>query len=407
MKFEYKAKTKKGSLQTGNVEASSRAAGLEILQNNNLTVLSLKEKGGSESLFEFDLASLLPVPPKELVIFSRSLASLFDAGVPLVEAIRILSQETLNKQLSEVLQIVANDIDGGLPFSKAIEQHPRAFSNFYTSMIKTGEVSGSLQETLIFLADHLEKEFGLKKKIKSALAYPAFIIGVFVIVGLVIFVFVLPQLLSTLEQISGGNLPLFTRVLSSISGFMVQWFWAIIVLLLGLIGGLVYGLKTPQGIAIWHEIQLKLPVFGPLFRKIYQARFAENLSTLVKSGLPILEALHIVADVVDNTVYSKIINEVAEKVKTGKTIESVLRQYPEQFSPLLVQMVAVGEKSGKLDSILQKIAEFFQQEVEYMVATLSSLIEPLLIVVLGIGVGLMVGAVLIPMYSVITSAGSL
>src|SRR3989344_808103 len=406
MKFEYKAKGPKGGLQSGVVEASNRAGALEILQDNKLTVLSLKEKTGS-GMLDFDLAALFTTPPKELVIFSRSLSSLFEAGVPLVESIRILGEETMNLPFRRVLLTVANDIDGGLPFSKAIAQHPKTFSNFYVSMIRTGEVSGGLQETLLFLADHLAKEYSLKKKIKSALTYPAFIVSVFVIVGLVIFVFVLPQLLNTLEQISGGELPLFTRILAAVSGFVVDWLWLILVILVGGAGSLLYAVKTPQGLRAWHEIQLQLPVFGQLFKKVYQARFAENLATLVRSGLPILEALQIVADVVDNKVYSEIVEDVASKVKTGKSIESALRQYPVQFSPLLTQMVAVGEKSGKLDSILQKIADFFQQEVENTVATLSSLIEPMLIVVLGVGVGLMVGAVLIPMYSVITNVGAL
>lgn len=404
MKFYYKARTQGGEIQSGNVEASSRTAALEVLQRHNLVVIALKEQGGGDFLAkEIFLAGA--VRPKEVVLFSRSLASLFDAGVPLVESIRILADQSVNTHFQKVLLEIASDVDGGLSFSRTLGQHPSVFSQFYVNMVKTGEVSGNLQKTLTYLAEYLEKDYNLRAKIRSALTYPAFIVGVFLAVGIIMLLFVIPRLGTALKQMvpDPSRLPAITKIVFALSDFVLQWWWIFIFGLIILIVGAIIYARLPEGRRLWHEWQLKLPIFGALLQKIYQARFAENLSTLIRGGLPIIQSLKITAEVVGNVRYTEIINEVAEQVKTGTTIESVLARYPDYFSAMVTQMVSVGEKSGKLEEILRKTSGFYQGEVDRTVDNLTSLIEPIMIIILGAGVGLVIAAIIIPMYSIVTS----
>jgi type IV pilus assembly protein PilC len=401
--FNYKARTKKGKLQSGTVEAANQTAALEVLRGNDLIVINL-EPARPASFWTKDLEILARISDKDIVFFSRALSSLFDAGVPLVESIRALSEQTPSVKLAQVLEELASDVEGGMTFSKALAGHPKVFNQFYVAMVRSGEVSGNLQQVLAFLAEHLEKEANLKSKIRAALTYPAFVISVFFVVGIIMFAFVIPRLADVLQQMSTGTLPLPSRMLIALSDLSVQFLGLILVVLAGGLGALVYWLRTEQGQLWWDRWQLKLPIFGKLFQKVYQARFAQSLATLIEGGLPILEAINITSDVIGNSVYQSILSEVVEHVKGGGSIEAVLATKKE-FNPLLVQMVAVGERSGKLGEVLKKVGSFFQSEVDAAVDNLASLIEPILIVVLGIGVGFLVAAVIIPIYSVITSIG--
>ncbi len=400
MLFKYRAKNSQGQMQYGTVEASTQDMALTVLQRHNLIPLSIEEVK-QEGILSKQI-TLGGVKGKDLVIFSRSLAALFDAGVPLVEALRTLAEQNTNLKFKEIISQIAEDVNSGLTFSKALAQHKKVFSQFYISMIKIGEVSGNLQNTLSYLSEYLEKEFNLQSKIRAALAYPAFIIGVFIIVGFVMFFFVIPQLTKIIANLSQENLPFFTKLLLSISNPSPTMMFTVLAIILGGLGFLIYFLRTTEGKKIWHQTQLKLPIFGKLFKNIYQARFCENLSTLIKGGLPILQGLKITGDVVGNIVYQEIIEDVAKAVKIGNTIESVLSK-KEEFDPLIVEMIAVGERSGKLESILKKTAEFYSMEIDRTVTNLSSLIEPILIVILGIGVFFILAAILVPMYSAMTS----
>ncbi len=400
MLFKYRAKNSQGQMQYGTVEASTQDMALTVLQRHNLIPLSIEEVK-QEGILSKQI-TLGGVKGKDLVIFSRSLAALFDAGVPLVEALRTLAEQNTNLKFKEIISQIAEDVNSGLAFSKALAQHKKVFSQFYISMIKTGEVSGNLQNTLSYLSEYLEKEFNLQSKIRAALAYPAFIIGVFIIVGFVMFFFVIPNLTKIIATLPQENLPFFTKLLLSISNSSATMMFTVLAIILGGLGFLIYFLRTTEGKKIWHQTQLKLPIFGKLFKNIYQARFCENLSTLIKGGLPILQGLKITGDVVGNIVYQEIIEDVAKAVKIGNTIESVLSK-KEEFDPLIVEMIAVGERSGKLESILKKTAEFYSMEIDRTVTKLSSLIEPILIVILGIGVFFLLAAILVPMYSAMTS----
>lgn len=378
---------------------------MEVLQNYELIVTSLTPATPA-SIFEKDIELFSRVSGRDIVFFTRSLSTLIDAGVPLVESIRALSEQTSNLKLSDILHELASDIEGGMTFSKALERHPKIFNEFFVAMVRSGEVSGNLQGTLVFLADYFEKEYDLRQKIRAALTYPAFVVGVFLIVGVIMMVWVMPQLAGVLTQITSlEKLPATSRWLIALSDLGPLFWLGVFAVILAGIGGLIYWVRqTEEGLRWWHRWQLKLPVFGELFSKIYQTRFAQNLSTLIKGGVPILEAINITSDVIGNKVYQDILSQLSEEVRGGGQMEKVLSGR-EEFSPILVQMISVGERSGKLEEVMRKIGDFFQKQVDNTVTNLTSLIEPILIVLLGIGVAILVASVIIPIYTVITSIG--
>lgn len=398
MEFIYQARTSEGKLQSGTVQASTRQAALDVLKRHTLAIIFLEENKGASVFFK--AIKWERVNARELVAFSRSFASLFDAGVPLVEGLRILADQTTNKYFRRVILDVMDNIDAGLKLSQGLAKYPNVFSEFYRNMVKSGETSGSLQKILLYLADYTERQYVLQSNIRSALLYPIFIIFVFIIVFLIMMVYVIPSLSSVLSQIGSGELPLITRVVLSLSGFTVDWFIVILILIFGSFGWLVYYLRTDLGRLTWDRFSLKLPVFGNIFKTIYQARFADTLSTLVRGGVSIIEAMQITADVVGNSVYRGLIIKITEEVKAGNTIESVVKAH-EEFSPLVAQMIAVGERSGKLEEILNKLAVFMESEVDRTIKGLVPLLEPMLIVVLGVGVGMLVSAIILPIYSII------
>ena len=401
MQFNYKARTKEGKLQGGVIEAASRQSALEVLQRHQLTALSLDAVKSGFS-FSYDIKVFSGVGRKDLVGFFRSFSSLFEAGVPIVEGLRILADQTENKNFRVIIIDVVDKVDGGMKLSQAISHYPNIFSEFHINMIKAGESSGALQKTLLYLADYTEREYQLRANVRNAMLYPAFIITVFITVFFIMMVFVVPRLAVILGQLVGKDkLPFITRALLAVSKFTNDWIIAIVLLLVGGIGFAVYYLKTPQGKEWWDDFQLRVPIFKNIFRQIYQTRFADNLSTLIAGGIPIIEAIAITANIVNNKTYQRLIYKIGEEVKAGNSIESVVR-FHEEFSPFLVQMIAVGKRSGKLEDSLAKVAGFFQKEVDRSVAGLTTLIEPLLIVVMGVGVGFLVASIMIPIYSVIS-----
>lgn len=403
MRFTYRARNKRGKLQTGVVDASSYQAALDVLHRNRLTTFYLAEdKGGISLLNDIKFSG---VKGKDLVAFFRSFSSLFEAGVPLVEGFYILADQTENNYFRTIILELADDVDGGMKLSQAMGRYPDAFSDFFVNMVKAGETSGALEKTLAHLAEYTEREYQLRASIRNALIYPVFIIVVFVAVFLTMMVFVVPRLTQVFLQIGGTDrLPFLTRMLISVSQFTGQWILAILILLGGGVGAGGYYLRLPQGKEWWSRLQLRLPFFKKIFKQIYQTRLADNLAMLVRGGIPIIEALEICADVVGNRVYAKLIRKIGEEVKAGNTIESVV-ETREEFSPYLVEMIAVGERSGKLDKVLQKVADFYQKDNDRAITALTTLIEPLLIIVLGAGVGLLVAGIIIPIYTVVSNVG--
>jgi type IV pilus assembly protein PilC len=397
MKFKYQAKNEKGEMQSGTAEASNEAAAIKILQTHRLVVVSIVPMMEVSALFR-SVKFLQKVPGKDLVIFSRQLATLIEAKITLLEALKTLHKQTNNAFFKEKIFEIANDIEGGRSLSFALAKHPKVFSEFYVNLIKAGEVSGNLQESLTYLAEHVEKQYDLENKIKGAMAYPAFIMLAFFAVGIIVMVYVIPQLTAIIEE-TGQELPITTRILIASSHFLRYYGWILIIFGITMGIGTKRYISTPEGKMNWDKIKLKLPVMGELLRKIALVRFSENLSTLVKGGVPIVRSLQITGSVVGNEVFKNLIFKTAERVKSGTSIAKSLEESPE-VPLIVVQMISIGERSGKLDSILDNIARFYTREVNNVVDNLSTLIEPVLIVMMGIGVGIMVSAILLPIYNI-------
>lgn len=402
MQFNYQARTKEGEIQTGTVEAGSREAAIKTLQRHELAVIFL-EPIKAAPFYARSLKIFQRVKTKELVMFYRQLAILFEANIPLLSALRTVGEQIKNPYLGDVLFEVETDIRGGESLSSALSKHKKVFPSFYVNVIESGEVSGRLEEVLKYLADHAEREFNLKSKVKGALTYPAFILSAFVIIAALLMIYVVPQLTAVLVE-TGAELPMTTKILIGMSDFLRNWIWLLIILVAGSIFGLSYFIKTNQGREIWDRFKLRIPVLGSLFRKVCIARFSENFSTLLKGGLPILKALKVSGQVVGNRVYSHLIERAAEEVKKGGSISSVFERDKRSFPPTVVQMVKVGEKAARLDYILERLAIFYQGEIDRTVDALTQLIEPFLIMALGAGVAFLVASILLPIYN-ITSGG--
>lgn len=398
MRFNYQARTKEGETQTGTIEAGNREAAIETLQSYGLVVVFL-EKVSEIPFYARSLRFLQRIKAKELVIFYRELAILFEADVSPLESLKILGEQTKNPLFKELIFQLEEDVKGGEALSQAMSKHPKAFSSFYVNVVKAGEATGKLHDILKYLADHAEKEYNLMQKVRGAFVYPIAILSLFVVVAVLMMIYVMPQLASMLEEL-GQELPLTTKILIATSGFLRKWIWLVVLVIIALIIALIRFIKTEKGRYIFDVFKLKIPIFKSLFQKIYLARFSESLKTLLIGGIPILKALDITGTVIANKVYEKIIKEAREKVKGGEHISSALSAYPREVTPMVSQMVAVGEKTAQLSSILEKIALFYQQEVDRMVANMTQLIEPIMILILGAGVGFLVSSILMPIYNI-------
>ncbi len=398
MKFNYLARSRKGESQTGVIEASSEDAALNALQQKGLVVVKLKS--AEKISFAFKRIQFLDrVKSKDVYVFFRQLSILVEANVPLVQSLRALSQQVKGAYFKETLFNIANDVDGGTSLSKAFSKYPKIFSAFSVNLIKSGEVSGRLSESLNYLADYLEKQYYLMTKVRGAMFYPAFILFTFTVIGILVMTMVMPNLTAILLE-SGQELPWTTNVIIALSNFIRGWWW---LLLASFIGGVVVMYQTIQtkaGRYIWDRTKLKVPIFGSILRKTSLSQFADSLSALVKGGVSIIKALDIAGQVANNVIYKKIIFTARDEVKVGKSLSSVLERY-EEFTPLFIQMARTGERTGKLESILGKLSTFYNKEVDSVVENLSKLLEPILLIFLAIGVAILVMAVFMPIYNLV------
>lgn len=396
MQFSYQVRTGRGEVQSGIIEASSKEAAFEGLKSRGLYVTSLEQY--NVPIYAKRIAFLGGVPKKEVVAFSRQLAIMLKSKVPLVEVLHTLSRQTRNKNLQDNILGIAQEIEGGIPLSKALGNYPKVFSVFYVNMIKSGEATGKLTEVFLYLADYLEKDYKFRGKIVGAMIYPAFIFVLFIAVAVVMLTVVIPQLTVILKE-SGQDLPFITKVVVGISEAIQHNGIFILILFLALGGIFYWGIKTPRGKRLWDQFLLKIPLVSSLIKQFYLSRIALNLSTLISGGLPIAQSLEITGDVVGNEIYKEIIHDTKEGVKRGETISSVLEKRQEIISPFFFQMVVVGEKTGTLDSSLNNAVEFYEEEVDRVLEGLIKILEPLFIIALAVIVGGLVAAVLIPMYS--------
>lgn len=395
--FQYQARTKEGEMRSGNVEAPSLEVAIDVLQRNQLIIVDVRAAASAGIFSREKFKFFERVKQKDIVLFSRQLATLFEARVPVVQALKTLITEYGSEELREALGMVLDDVNGGASLSLAMSKHPYIFSPFYISMVRSGEESGQLQEVFTYLADYLERSYALTSKAKNALIYPAFVFASFIGVIVVMLVVVIPRLTSIFEETQQA-VPLYTQIVIAASNFLRSWGWA---LLVALGTGAVFAwryLKTDQGRIMFDEFQLKVPIMGELYKKIYLTRFADNLGTLILAGLPILRALQITSEVVGNRIYERAILQAIESVRGGSTIASALQG--SQYIPgLVTQMIRIGEEAGRLDSILKNIARFYQRDVDNLLENLVSLIEPALIIFLGIAVGGLVVSILVPLYN--------
>lgn len=403
MKFIFQAKDQTGRTETGFVEAKTREEALDILSKQDIYLLSLEAKDTSINLNkDISLSILERVSIKEVVIFSRELAIMIESNISPSDALDALAGQTRNKTFREKILKVSSDIRGGTLMSKAFSKFPELFSVFYVNMLKSGEISGELPKILERVADHLESEYAMRQKTISAMIYPVMIMLVFTLIFVVIMVFVIPNLVNILTG-TGQELPIATQIIINISNFFVNY-WYIVLLGFSTFAAFAYYYpQTKEGKDLVDRAILKMPLFGNFLRNIYLARFAENLSTLIAAGIQINEALDIVASIVGNNVYKKIILQTKDRVMKGDSFSYVLSQYPNDITPLFTQMAAVGERTGKLDTSLTNVVRFYNRESENFVNSISSLIEPIMIVGLALMVGFLVAAVLLPIYQISTT----
>lgn len=399
MQFNYEARSQYGEVQSGTIESSDEKSAIDFLQRHNFIVVSINPIAQSglpvlEKIISFFIGG---IKKKDLALFSRQLSILIEAKVPLVSSLRSITEQIENKSFKDVVYNVASDIEAGESLSVALSRFPEIFSVFYINLVKSGETTGDIEATLIYLADHLEKEYDLEQKVKGAFIYPGFIMAVFTIVGIIFMTVIVPKITVIFSQ-EGRDLPLITKLLIQASDAFRYYWWLMIVGAGLLAYGVKYYLNFYEGYKQIDRIKLKIPIFGAMFKKIYITRFAENLNTLIVGGIPVVKALNITADVIGNEEYKKMINQAAKMVKTGESISKVLSQRGDLMPPMVINMISIGEKTGRLDVVLKKISNYYSKEVEVAVASLSSLIEPLIICILGIAAAFLVAAILLPIY---------
>ncbi len=404
MKFEYRAKDINGSVKSGIVDTRSREDLLNFLDSKGLFPTEIKEIVPEEEkrLVERKITLFEGVSTKEVAVFSRQLAIMIDSDVPPAEAIEALGDQTKNAFFREKIYNIAEDIREGTQLSKALEKYPDIFSVFYINMVRSGEVSGNLPDILQKVAEHLESEYEIRSKVTGAMIYPGVILLVFILIFVVIMIFVIPGLVEVLEE-AGQELPIATRMIIAISDFFVNYWYLALLILGGVVTFFIQFPKTETGKNLFDRLLLKIPVLGNFYKSLFQSRFAENFSTLLAAGISINEALETVANLVGNNVYKEAILDAQRDVVKGESISVVLSRRPDIMSPLLVQMVSVGERTGRLDTSLENVVRFYKEETDTFVNSLSSIIEPVLIVGLALMVGILVAAVLLPIYQVSTS----
>ena len=384
------------------IEAEDEQEITRLLEEKGLVLIELKNiEQKKQSSLDFVVSFLNKIKTKDIVIFSRQFSVMLKASVPVVKALGILIKQTQNPKLQLILVEVAGNVDGGMKLSQAFSKHPKAFSDFFVAMIKSGETTGRLDEVLEYLADQQEKDYDLMSKIKGAMIYPIFIVCMLFVVGIVMMIVVVPKLTSILQE-TGGELPLSTKILIGVSSFLSAYWYILIILLILIFISFKYFKQTPVGKKSFDHFVIKMPVFGKLFQKIYLVRFSRSLSTLSSGGLPLVDALNITSEIVGNNVYQEIIHKTVKEVKEGNQMVSVLIESKE-IPSMVSYMIGVGEQTGKLELVLEKLSDFYSREIDNMVTNLVSLIEPLIMVVLGVAVGLMVAAIILPMYNLASS----
>ncbi|MBU6310622.1 type II secretion system F family protein [Patescibacteria group bacterium] len=398
MLFSYEAIDQNGARQSGTIDAVSRDVAITSLQRRGLSVTAVEEATEEGAGFSVSLKIFDTVATRDIVLLSREISTLFEAQVSALRIFRLLATEADKPLLRTTLTAIADDIQGGLSISKSLEKHPKIFSRFYVNMVRAGEEAGKLDETFVYLADYLDRSYEISSKARNALIYPAFVISTFIVVMILMMTFVIPNISQILID-SGQEIPIYTRAVIGLSNFFVNY--GVLLLIALVVGGvfLFRYSRTQMGRLAFDRFVLSIPYIGDLVRKLYLARIADNMSTMLTSGIAVVQAVEITSSVVGSAVYEPILADVAANVKGGGAISATLETHPE-VPGIMTAMIRVGEETGEMGAILKTLAKFYNREVSNSVDTLVDLIEPFMIVTLGLGVGILLTSVLVPIYNI-------
>ena len=412
--YDYKSRNPQGKAVTGVIEAETESEAIQELRRRGLTVTSIRgqKSGGSGKRFSLSLPAFSNskgalgkrVPRKELVPMARQLATMFESGIPLVESLEVIEEQCDNENLKLVLADIASEVRQGKDFSNALSRHPKVFDDIFINMVRAGEASGQIDDVLDRLVTHMEESEELKGEIKSAMTYPVVSLVMIGVISLGLLVFVLPQFRDIFEGLN-QEMPALTAAVMGLSELAQNNFGLILLSLAASVAGMKLLLGTQRGRRIWDMVILRIPVFGPLIRKTIVSRFSGTFSTLIKSGVPILGALEIVGQTTGNTLYAEAIESSADSVRQGESLGQPLAR-TRRFPPMVCRMITIGERSGSLEQLLEKVSQFYDAEVRSTVKQLTSLIEPFLIVIMGAVVGTMVLAMFLPLLAMLGNMGS-
>ena len=397
MKFKYQAKTKQGETQVGMVEAGSRDGALQLLTGHDLFVLSVEQ---ADSIGIFDRVSnyFNRVKRADMIIFARQLSTLLEARLPLNNALKVLHQQTSNPLLKESILQVTEDIDSGLSFSQAMARQNGTFPDYYVEMVRAAEVTGNLNEVSTFLADYTEKEGELASKASSAMIYPGIVLALFVVVAFILITFVYPSI-GTVFTENGVALPWYTQALLTTGNFLAKW-WPVVLIGVGAVGFLIVDyLGTEEGEALLDEGKITLPVVKKVYLPVIMARFGNSAALLVHGGIPIAQAMEIIGHMVDNAMYKNVIHEIADDVRQGLLLSQAIGKHPRYFPDLVPQMIAVGESTGKVEDMFNRLAAIYTREADKLTNNLVDLIQPIMMIGMGVMVGLLFASILIPIYN--------
>ncbi len=398
MEFAYTAKNTSGATVAGTLEAKDEHFLASLLRVRGLALVQAKAKqAGVKKKFSFNF-NIGGVPIVQKIFFLQNLQVMVRTGFSLGHALDTLAQQTEHKMFKQIIQELSHDVEAGTPLSTALSKHPKVFPELFVNMIAAGEVSGKLDDVLLRLTIQIKKDHQLVSKVKGALTYPIIVIVAMIVLGTAMMTFVIPKLL-TVFTASGGTLPLPTRILIAISNFFQSYFVFIVIGGIGAVFAFRWFIKTPKGRMLWHSLLLNTPILGPIIKKINLARFTRNLSSLLRTDIPIVQTFQIISKTIGNVVFRASLEKTAEELKKGSGIAKVLMTTPKLYPPVVSQMIAVGEESGTLDTISEEIAKFYEEDVDQVMSNLTSVLEPILILLLGGGVGGIVVAVILPIYS--------
>jgi len=397
MLFSYQARNTEGEIVKGNIEANEETSAIASLRGKGLYVSKIEGKANKAVSKFFEKKTGL----KDKIIFTQQLGIMIKSGLSVVDALEALKDETSNKKFSQQIADVISDVKGGLALSKAMEKYPDSFDDVYVNSVRAGEKSGKVDLVLIRLAKQLEKDYALTSKVKGAMIYPAVILTALVAVMVLVLIFIIPQLKAVFDD-AGVPLPLLTKIVLGFSAFLQSYFLYILIVSVGIGVALHYYGKTKKGRHLFDQLKLKIPVLGNLYKKTYMAKFTRTFASLSSSGLPLLDIFKSSRDVVTNVIYQDAINKMTKKVENGESISKVLKDSP-LFPSMIGQLATVGEKSGNIDEVFDSMANFFDKEVDNITNNLSTLLEPIMMVVMGIGVGILIVSVLQPIYGLVNA----